>query len=427
MTDEVVTSGKAQAVDEDIESQVVATSPRHTRIIGLDGVRGLGCLAVVVGHVAITYSPKTHDKAFLGVLGLALILFFALSGFLLFLPYVRRLTAEASSAAMPSTSQYALHRVLRVFPGYLVIFLICNYVLRAVYVENPVIHTRGTDQGTGMITHPGELLANLTLVQTYVPQYMQTGINPSWSLTLEIAFYISLPLLGLMLFYLRRRTAVRPLLLACLAPAILLVIGVVGRLLAPLVMSHSGGATLELQNWGPTWSAVYLRSFLTNADLFAFGMLAAILFVALEQGVVRESIARRVRLVTTLAMFIGMVVVLKLSADQSVFATMAIGAVSALLLLVIVTPLARGNDSMLARWLDAKPFHYVGVISLSIYLWHYPLLLLMGRYGVAAGDTWSGMFRNMALLVAITLAVSSATYYLVERPALESAKRFRRR
>src|SRR5258708_8822707 len=133
MTDEVVTSGKAQAVDADIESQVVATSPRHTRIIGLDGVRGLGCLAVVAGHVAITYSPKTHDKAFLGVLGLALILFFALSGFLLFLPYVRRLTAEASSAAMPSTLQYALHRALRVFPVYLVIFLICNFLLRAVY------------------------------------------------------------------------------------------------------------------------------------------------------------------------------------------------------------------------------------------------------------------------------------------------------
>lgn len=426
MTEEVVTSDKAQAADAEIESQVVATSPTHTRIIGLDGVRGLGCLAVVVGHVAITYSPKTHDKAFLGMLGLALILFFALSGFLLFLPYVRRLTAEASSAAMPSTSQYALHRVLRVFPGYLVIFLICNFVLRAVYVENPVIQQRGTDQGTGMITHPGELLANLTLVQTYVPQYMQTGINPSWSLTLEIAFYLSLPLLGLMLFYFRRRTAVRPLLLACLAPAILLIIGVVGRSLAPLLMSHTGG-TLELQNWGPTWSAVYLRSFLTNADLFAFGMLAAILFVALEQGVVRESIARRVRLVTTLGMLIGMVVVLKLAADQSVFATMGIGAVSALLLLVIVTPLARGNDSMLARWLDAKPFHYVGVISLSIYLWHYPLLLLMGRYSVAAGDTWSGMFRNMALLVVITLVAASATYYLVERPALESAKRFRRR
>ena len=72
-----------------IESQVLASSPTHTRIIGLDGIRGLGCLAVVMGHVALSYSPVTHDKAFLGVLGLALILFFVLSGFLLFLPYIR--------------------------------------------------------------------------------------------------------------------------------------------------------------------------------------------------------------------------------------------------------------------------------------------------------------------------------------------------
>ncbi len=99
MTDTNAARGQAPAPA--IESQVVASSPTQTRIIGLDGIRGLGCLAVVVGHVALAYSPVTHDKAFLGVLGLALILFFVLSGFLLFLPYIRRLTKDRSAAAMP--------------------------------------------------------------------------------------------------------------------------------------------------------------------------------------------------------------------------------------------------------------------------------------------------------------------------------------
>ena len=128
-----------------IESQVLASSPTHTRIIGLDGIRGLGCLAVVMGHVALSYSPVTHDKAFLGVLGLALILFFVLSGFLLFLPYIRRLTKDRAKAVMPDTKQYALHRFFRVFPGYLTIFLICNFVLQVAYVQNSAIQPHGTD------------------------------------------------------------------------------------------------------------------------------------------------------------------------------------------------------------------------------------------------------------------------------------------
>lgn len=427
MTDKVVAPAKSDGVESEIESQVIATSPRHARIIGLDGVRGLGCLAVVVGHVAITYSPTIHDRALLGMLGLALILFFALSGFLLFLPYVRRLTAEPDSAKMPSTRQYALHRVLRVFPGYLAIFLICNFVFQVAYVQNPAIQPHGTDQGTGMITDPLQLLANVTLFQTYFPEYIQTGINPSWSLTLEIAFYVSLPLLGLLMFSLRKRTNVRPLVLAGLGALILFAVGVIGRLLAPLVLSATGVTNIEMQNWGPNWGAVYLRGFLTNADLFAYGMVAAILFVAIEQGRIRESTAKRIRLFTVLAMVVALVLTLKLAADQSQFATSGIGLVSGLLILVIVVPLARGADSRLARWLDAKPFHFIGLVSLSVYLWHYPVLVLLGRYHLAAGDTWSGMLRNVAIVSVVTIGLATVTYYLVERPALNSAKRFRRR
>lgn len=410
-----------------IESQVLASSPTHTRIIGLDGVRGLGCLAVVVGHVALSYSPVTHDKAFLGVLGLALILFFVLSGFLLFLPYIRRLTKDRSKATMPDTKQYVLHRIFRVFPGYLAIFLICNFVLQVAYVQNSAIQPHGTDAGTGMITDPWELLANLTLTQTYIPEYVQTGISPAWSLTLEIAFYASLPVLGLLLFALRKRTDIKPLVLACLAPAILLVIGIVGRLFAPLVFSATGADTVMMQNWGPTWAAVFMRSFITNADLFAYGMFAAIVFVAIEQGVISVTAARRLQLGLIPLLLASFVVALALTFKGTVFATAGIGFVSAVFIMMIVTPLARGADSKLARFLDARPFHFVGLISLSVYLWHYPVLLLLGRYDLAAGDSWSGMFRNVAVVALVTILLSTITYYAVERPGLDLVKRFRKR
>ncbi len=425
MTDTNAARGEATAPA--IESQVVASSPTRTRIIGLDGIRGLGCLAVVVGHVALAYSPVTHDKAFLGVLGLALILFFVLSGFLLFLPYIRRLTKDRSTAAMPDTKQYALHRIFRVFPGYLVIFLICNYLLRVAYVENSAIQPHGTDAGTGMITDPWELLANLTLTQTYFPDYVQTGISPSWSLTLEIAFYASLPLLGALLFALRRRTDVRPLVLACLAPAILLTIGVVGRLFAPMVFAATGADTVMMQNWGPTWAAVFMRSVATNADLFAYGMVAAIIYVAIEQGVFSAPAAKRIYLLCFPLLLVSFVGALALTFAGTVFATAGIGFVSAVFIAIVVFPLARGRDSRLARFLDAKPFYFVGLISLSVYLWHYPILLLLGRYGLAAGDSWGGMLRNVAVVAIVTIVVATITYYTVERPGLDLVKRFRKR
>ena len=145
-----------------------------------------------------------------GLVGLSLVFFYVLSGFLLFLPYVRGLTAERSSATLPSTRNFALHRIARILPGYLVIFLLVNYVLRLAYVENPAFQPPGTEDGTGMITDPWQLLANLTLVQTYIPRYIQTGLNPSWSLTLEYAFYAVLPMLAMLLFAMRRRTDLRP-------------------------------------------------------------------------------------------------------------------------------------------------------------------------------------------------------------------------
>ncbi len=151
--------------------------------------------------------------------------------------------------------------------------------------QNSAIQPHGTDAGTGMITDPWELLANLTLTQTYIPEYVQTGISPSWSLTLEILrstrccrCWVSCSSRCV------KRTDVKPLVLACLAPAILLVVGIVERLFAPLVFAASGADTVMMQNWGPTWAAVFMRSFITNADLFAYGMFAAILFVAIETG-----------------------------------------------------------------------------------------------------------------------------------------------
>lgn len=397
------------------------------RIIGLDGARGLSCLGVAVAHVTGHYSPHTAAATKIGLVGLSLIFFYVLSGFLLFLPYVRGLVAERSSAKLPSTRNFAMHRIARILPGYLVIFLLVNYVLRLAYVENPVYQPSGTEDGTGMITDPGQLLANLTLVQTYIPRYFQTGLNPSWSLTLEYAFYAVLPVLAMALFAMRRRTDVRPFTIAVLGASALVVLAFVCRAFVPAVNAAAGVSDPYLREWGSNWAAVFARSFLTNADNFAVGMLAAVLIVAMQQDAVTEWLSRRVRLLSALALLPVLLVVAVLLVLRNPYATSGLGLLCALLILVIVAPLARGEDSMIARWLEVRPVLFVGKVSLSAYLWHFPVMLLLGRWGLLAGDTLRGMLYNVVVVLVATLLISAVTYYLVERPVMDWARRYRHR
>jgi peptidoglycan/LPS O-acetylase OafA/YrhL len=401
------------------------TSPRPTRIIGLDGARGLSCLGVAVMHITNHFTPHTAATWKTNALGLTLIFFYVLSGFLLFLPYVRNLLKDRDAADLPSTKNFAVHRIARILPGYLFIFLVCNYVLRVAYVENAALQPPASDYGTGMITDPWQLIANLTLVHTYIPEYFQTGLNPSWSLTLEYAFYASLPLFGLLMFALRRRTALQPYTIALIATGVLILIGVVGRLLVPLVIAKSGVTDPVLVEWGPNWAAVYLRSILVNADNFAMGMLAAVVFVAMERAAIPARIGNRVRSISVAATCVAIVISGLLIPGRNPFATMVIGLGCGLMILIIVAPLALGQRSKLASILDSAPLRFIGLISLSVYLWHFPLMLMLYRWGLIAGDTLPGMLQNVVVAMAFTILVSTITYYLVERPVMNAAKRYR--
>ncbi len=420
-----MTQNAAEATNASSGQSANPPKRMRARIIGLDGVRGLLCLAVAITHVTGHYSPKTAATWQMNVFGFSLVYFFVLSGFLLYLPYIRNVVRDRSSATMPDVRDYVVHRFARIMPGYLAIFLVVNFVLQASYVDNPALQPVGTDAGTGMITDPWKLLTNLTLTQSYFPAFIQTGINPSWSLTLEYAFYASLPLLGCLLFRLRKRTSMRPYLIAAIAPALLLAIGLIGRALMPVVFAHAGTTDFLLLNWGPNWGAVYTKSFLTNADNFALGMLAALTFVAMEQGALADRISRRVRTLSAVAIVPVLLASVALLVVAIQFVTFGVGVVAAAMILVIVAPLARGQKTKLATWLDVKPIRYVGEISLSAYLWHFPMILVLGRFGWMAGDTGPGMVRNILVLLTVTIAVASVTYYGVEKPAMNYAKRRR--
>ncbi|MGB2921061.1 MAG: acyltransferase [Mycobacterium sp.] len=384
------------------------------RLAGLEGPRGVGCLSVVLVHVAVYFTPNVLATTRLDFLGQALTFFFVLSGFLLYMPYVKRLQ---QGGEIPDTREYLRHRILRVFPAYLVIFLIANFAIRAVYVENPFAHSGDPGEGAGMITDPLKLLAQLTLTQSLFPWTLQTGISPSWSLTTEFGFYLTLPLLGIALFSCRARIN-RPL-RAAMWPAIaLLGLGVVtNTIVGWLQLSHYSDNPLR-GYWGDNWVAVLSRSFLALSDTFAFGMIAAIIYVALVGGKWDRVSTGRLQLTTAAVMVAGLLVSFVLFATYPHYLSTVFALASGAFILLIVAPLARGERSGIANVTDWRPIRYIGKISLSAYLWHYPILILVERAGLSVPDNAFGIAVAFVIVSALTIAAASVTYRWVEVPAM---------
>ena len=84
----------------------------------------------------------------------------------------------------------------------------------------------------GALHDPGLLLKDALLVQELSPTTLSSGIEPAWSLAVELTFYLLLPLLGLLAAWIATRGATRrSRLAAALAPvALLTLVALVGKL-----------------------------------------------------------------------------------------------------------------------------------------------------------------------------------------------------
>jgi peptidoglycan/LPS O-acetylase OafA/YrhL len=398
------------------ETPVATKAEPRQRLAGLDGPRGMSCLGVITLHVAVFFTPAFLAATHVDFVGQLLTLFFVLSCFLLYLPYVKRLSEGGS---MPDTLTYFRHRIFRIFPAYLVIFLIANFALRAVYVENPLKAGWGhTDHGTGMMTDPISLLANLTLTHSLFPATFQTGISPSWSLTTEWGFYLFLPLIGIALFAWARKRA-EPWKAAVWPPLILCVVGITtNTTVAVLQAKYYPHAILEAY-WGPNWIAVLSRSFLGISDNFAFGMLAAVIFVALARGKWKSMTTFRLQLIFATVAGFALVCSMVLFVLNPRYVATAFALASGAFIVLIVAPIARGEHSTIASVTDWRPLRYLGTISLSAYLWHFPVLVILTRLKPPIPDNLWGFLIALVIVTGATVACASLTYRFVELPAMK--------
>jgi peptidoglycan/LPS O-acetylase OafA/YrhL len=374
----------------------------------------LAAVSILVYHCWL-YSAPDGQQVDLGLLSrfalrhlpAGVLLFFTLSGFLLYRPLAASVLRQAP---LPSVRRYLRNRALRIFPAYLLVLLVVGVVLPAALTGRS---SSGSQLGR-LVGDPGVLLANAALLQNYVPGSMDTGIGPAWSLAVELVFYLILPLLGWLAATCARAAAPpRGRTGAALVPvAVVIVIGLSGSLVAFHVVPPGSGA----------WHRGVVRSFWFHADLFALGMALAVTRVNLEDGRLRLPSWWRP---AAAAGLVGVTTATVLLADRGrieqyngALAYEALVTVAcALLLALVVLPTAAAPPPAIVRLLESRVLVAVGLASYSLFLWHEPVVRWLQQHGWTSGGT-RGFWINLLVLGVLSGLLSGCTYRFVERPAL---------
>ena len=348
------------------------------RVASLTGIRAVAALLVVGTHAAYTTGKYVHG--YWGLVGarleIGVPIFFVLSGFLLFRPWVK---SAATGAPPPSLSRYARHRVRRIMPAYVVTVLFA-YVL---------YHFReaGPNPGHSWLG----LARNLTLTQIYcngyLGKYLHQGLTQMWSLAVEAAFYVALPLLAYVLLVLICRRRWQPkLMLGALAGMAL--ISPAWLVLVHTDHSFPDGARL----WLPTYLAWFLAG-MALAVLQAMGV-RCYAFMAVP--------------LATISFFIvstpigGAPTTSPASMTEALVKTCFYAAIAAL----AVAPLALGDQGWYYRLLATRPMVWLGEISYEIFLIHLITMEFAMDY-VVGYHVYTGSMLNLfiaTLVLTIPLA-----------------------
>jgi peptidoglycan/LPS O-acetylase OafA/YrhL len=384
---------------------------------GVEGLRACAAAAVLIQHCwMLDGDPRVGagtkaENIFLN-LSLGVTLFFALSGFLLYRPFA---AAIARGSARPAIRSYLRNRALRILPAYWVILLASALVLQTAIQRDASGH-----MVIGSLTDPVGLLKAALLLQDYERSSLLTGIGPAWSLAVEAVFYLLLPLLVLGAARLARDadTRARRSLVLLAPPLLLLLIGLSGKLVAGVILPASPG-----DGYDADWHSVVERSFWAQADLFAFGMIAAVVHTEVVDG--RLPLPRGWRpaaLALALAIFVPCAVTLDSGQLGYLPQNTAVALAAALVLAAATFPRDGARMPLLQRGLETRAMVAIGLVSYSVFLWNEPVVRWLTDHG-AMRDGWAGLAWNLTVTAAVVGFLSWLTYRLVELPALRRKRR----
>lgn len=368
-------------------AQAAPPAPGRSRLHALDGLRAVAALSVVAYHAWLYTKPRvssgvkqTTSDYWWHELRLGLVLFFVLSGFLLFTPWVKS-TLEKRPA--PSLRGYALRRAGRILPAYWVA------------MAGAAVLLWGYDSTPGVrLPHASNLWLFGIFGQNFREDTLLTLNPPSWTLAVEATFYVALPILGVLAVKGRKPGLI-------LAPIAFLLIGVAYN----YALSDDVGLSPIASKILPAYT-----------PYFAVGMLAAIAAHrrTLKQPLVWALLAVGAIFVVGDAYWAGDAAT-RGSHDQSLRIWRDLPAAAGFALIILAVTSAKRAP----RILSLRPMAWTGELSYGIYLWHVPLLLFLRANGLLPLSTVAGL----VVVLPLTLLVAAASWRWIERPAQEWSRR----
>jgi peptidoglycan/LPS O-acetylase OafA/YrhL len=370
------------------------TKATQRRFAALDGMRGIAALTVFAIHAWIYQLPNTvevrrdsWEKTLLFEGRVAFVMFFVLSGYLLYRAFARAALGRSAPVAIGS---YLARRAARIAPAYY-IALAGTLVLLAAAGDVP---------GRRLVD-AGELPLFALFAQNYSTDTLLKVNAATWTLSVEVVFYLLLPLIGWAALRMGRTARRQALLLGAFACA---------------------GLAWNLADFAAGWGPVAAHAAPSFLPYFACGMLVALLVETWRAGDRAPLTAP-----TSGALVAGGAALLvanglwhvhgdHTSLAMEVFADSA----AAVAFAAVIASLVLGTGTG-ARWIGARPLAWMGEITYGFYLWHIPLLVFARGTGLLP----SGLALAFAVLP-VAIAFGAASWYFVERPLMARAARMPR-
>jgi peptidoglycan/LPS O-acetylase OafA/YrhL len=343
--------------------------PGNPRFPAIDALRALAAVSVVVFHAEqFSHSSGSVLGRVTDHLDVGVAVFFAITGFLLYRPFV---AAGVGDAPLTPMRAFYWRRVLRLIPAYWV----------ALVVMLPLIRL-GQPHG----------LPNLLLIQAYRSSWARSGIAPAWSICVEASFYLLLPLFALLLRRLPglSRAAILRRDLGIIAA--LYVLGLLARL--AIHRASPDPYLVEVLPGSLAW--------------FCGGMALAVLSVDRRAHAVRRVAAHRRWALWMTALVLYAVVDLTTQDDPDV--SLVVFVTYGLIAVLLLAPLVFGELR------PGRVLSWLGLISYGIYLYHYPI---MGNVHFRTGSATVNLLLYLVLGLGTGIVGGGLSYYIIERPALK--------
>ena len=383
------------------------------RISGADGLRALACLLVVWHHTTQRFNPEKSAAWIQGIhffgmrAEVGVSLFFVLSGCLLSLPFWY---SFVNGSPTPKLWFYAINRAARIIPAYWFNLLLCTLVALWVFDLN---------------INWWRLISGLLFINSYhYSSFFPAELNgPLWSIGLEVSCYVLLPAVLFLIIKISKRSSV----------AIAGIIGciVVLQILNPWVINNfmtsnklkgwQYGLTGGAKQWLPYWN---IGSFFTQ---FLCGSLAALIIIVLRARGTLKSLTFDISAVLFATAAIWLVAIgVEPGAPNSFTKQPYMAPFFAILMAGVIV--SASLSTQVYKLLDNKLFQWIAKISLSIYLWHMFLIVIIERkffskylyYGLTDLSEWV-MISSIVLIGSIILAATS--WRFLESPILKSARK----